>query len=109
VKAQMELEYPKEDEDCTSLPGANNCRSEIDIYAYNEEDEEADNTTKVDRDARDDGECDSDQDCVHLRLSSYLFSDTDSTYGDGEWTMTIQNDRVNDFVIDQFVIRLYYK
>ena len=109
VKAQMELEYPKEDEDCTPLPGANNCRSEIDIFAYNEEDEEADNTTKVDRESRDDGECDSEQDCVHLRLSSYLFSDTDSTYGDGEWTMTIQNDRVNDFVIDQFVIRLYYK
>lgn len=109
VKAQMELEYAKEDDDCTPIPGANNCRVQLDVYAYNEDDEEADNTTKVDRESRDDGDCDSDQDCVHLRLSSYLFSDTDSTYGDGEWTMTIQNERVNDFVIDQFVIRLYYK
>lgn len=109
VKALMELEYPKDDDDCTPIPGANNCRAELDIYAYNEEDEEADNTTKVEQESRDDGECDSDQDCVHLRLSSYLFSDTDSTYGDGEWTMTIQNERVNDFVVDQFVIRLFYK
>ena len=109
VKALMELEYPKDDDDCTPIPGANNCRAELDIYAYNEEDEEADNTTKVEQESRDDGDCDSDQDCVHLRLSSYLFSDTDSTYGDGEWTMTIQNERVNDFVVDQFVIRLFYK
>ncbi len=109
VKAVMELEYPKEDDNCTPIPGANNCRSELNIFAYNEEDEEADNTTNVDRDARDDGDCDDDQDCIHLRLSGYMFSDTESTYGDGEWTMTIQNERINTLPIDQFVIRLYYK
>ena len=38
-----------------------------------------------------------------------MFADTESTYGDGEWTMKIRNERVNDFNIDQFVIRLYYK
>lgn len=110
VKALVELEYPKEDgDDCTPIPGANNCRAELNIHAYNEEGEEADNTTKTELESRDDGDCDSDQDCVHLRLSSYLFTDTDSTYGEGEWTMTIKNDRVNDFVVDQFVIRLFYK
>lgn len=109
VKAQMELEYPKEDGDCTSLPGANNCRAELNIHAYNEEDEEASNTTSTDVESRDDGDCDDDQDCIHLKLSGYMFSDTESTYGEGQWTMTIQNDRVNDFNIDRFVIRLYYK
>ena len=109
VKAVMELEYPKEDDDCTPVLGTNNCRAQLDVYAYNEEDEEADNTTKTDRDSRDDGDCDDDQDCIHLRLSGYMFSDTESTYGDGEWTMTIQNERINDLVVDQFVIRLYYK
>ena len=39
----------------------------------------------------------------------YMFTDSESTYGDGEWTMKIRNERVNDFNIDQFVIRLYYK
>ena len=109
VKAQIELEYPKEDGDCTSLPGANNCRAKLDIYAYNEEDEEAQNTTSTDIESRDDGDCDSEQDCIHLKLSGYMFADTESTYGDGEWTMKIRNERVNDFNIDQFVIRLYYK
>ena len=109
VKAQVEIEYPKEDGDCTALPGANNCRAELDLYAYNEEDEEAANTTSTDVESRDDGDCGDDQDCIHLKLSGYMFADTESTYGDGEWTMKIRNDRVNDFNIDQFVIRLYYK
>ena len=103
------MEYPKEDGDCTSLPGANNCRAELNIHAYNEEDEEASNTTSTDIESRDDGDCDDDQACIHLKLSGYMFSDTESTYGEGQWTMTIQNDRVNDFNIDRFVIRLYYK
>jgi len=109
VKAEMELQYPKEDEDCTPIPGADNCRVKIDIFAFNEEDEEAGNTSDTDIESRDDGDCDSDQDCVQLRLSGYMFSDTETTYGDGEWTMKVKNDRVNDFVVDRFVIRLYYK
>ena len=109
VKAQMELEYPKEDDGCADIPGANNCRAELNIFAYNEEDEEAGNTTSTDVESRDDGDCDDDLDCIHLRLSGYMFSDTESTYGEGDWTMTIQNDRINDFRVDRFVIRLYYK
>ena len=109
VRAQMELEYPKEDDGCADIPGANNCRAELNVFAYNEEDEEAGNTTSTDLESRDDGDCDDDLDCIHLRLSGYMFSDTDSTYGEGDWTMTIQNDRINDFRVDQFVIRLYYK
>ncbi len=109
VKAQMELEYPKEDDGCTNIPGANNCRAELNIFAYNEEDEEAGNTTSTDVESRDAGDCADDLDCIHLRLSGYIFSDSESTYGEGDWTMTIQNDRINDFRVDQFVIRLYYK
>jgi len=109
VKAQIELEYPKEDDGCAEIPGANNCRAELNIYAYNEEDEEAGNTSATELESRDDGDCADDLDCIHLKLSGYMFSDTDSTYGDGDWTMTIQNDRINDFRVDQFVIRLYYK
>lgn len=109
VKAQVELEYPKEDDGCADIPGANNCRAELNIYAYNEEDEEAGNTSAVELESRDDGDCADDLDCIHLKLSGYMFSDTDSTYGEGDWTMTIQNDRINDFRVDQFVIRLYYK
>jgi hypothetical protein len=30
-------------------------------------------------------------------------------YGDGEWTITIHNDRWNDIQVDRFRIVLYYK
>ena len=35
-RAQIELEYPKEDGDCQTVLG-DNCRAELNIYAYNEE------------------------------------------------------------------------
>jgi len=108
-KATAELEYPQEDDDWVASPGSSN-RNKLDIYAFNEEDDEASNTSATEPDSRDAGDCnDDEQDCVHLILSSYLFTETDSTYGDGEWTFTIRNERFNDIAVDQFVIRLHYK
>ncbi|MDA1168680.1 MAG: hypothetical protein O2866_07345, partial [archaeon] len=110
-KAVAELTYPQQDGDCTPVVGTNNCRAKLDLYAYNEDDEEAANTSEVGIDQRSDGDdCDeSNNDCIYLTLSSYLFTDSDSTYGDGEWTITIQNDKFNDLLVESFVIRLYYK
>lgn len=109
-KVIAELEYPQQDDDWIAGGSSAQNRNKLDIYAFNEEDEEASNTTDTEPDSRDDGDCnDDEQDCIHLLLSSYMFTDTDSTYGDGEWTMTIRNERFNDIHIDQFVIRLHYK
>jgi len=109
-KAVAELTYPKEDNDCTPVFGTNNCRAKLDIYAYNEDDDEAANTSGTGVDQRTDGDCDEDtNDCIHLTLSSYLFTDSESTFGDGEWTITIQNDKLNDLAVESFVLRLYYK
>ena len=107
-----ELTYPKTDGDCTSaFPGATNCRAKLDIYAFNEEDEEASNTSDTGLDQRTDGtDCDEDEnDCVFLTLSSYMFTDTESTYDDGEWTMQIRNEKINDLEVESFIIRLHYK
>ena len=55
-------------------------------------------------------DCDEDtNDCVHLTLSSYMFTDTESTYGDGEWVLQIRNEKINDLKVESFVIRLYYR
>ena len=110
-KAVGELTYPQQDEDCTNaFPGATNCRAKLDIYAINEEDEEASNTSSKALDQRTDGDCDEENnDCVHLTLSSYMFTDTESTYGDGDWIFQIRNDKVNDLQVESFVIRLHYR
>jgi PKD repeat protein len=110
-KAVGELTYPQQDDDCRVVPGTNNCRAKLDIHALNEEDEEASNTSDTGLDQRTDGDdCDEDtNDCVHLTLSSYLFTDTESTYGDGEWVLQIRNEKVNDLRVESFVIRLHYR
>lgn len=105
-----ELTYPKIDGDCTNI-GTNNCRAKLDIFAFNEDDEEASNTSDTGLDQRSDGsDCDEDEhDCVFLTLSSYMFTDTESTYDDGEWTMQIRNEKINDLQVESFIIRLHYK
>ena len=85
----------------------NNCRNKLDIFAYNEEEEEARNTTE---DSRDPDWCDDDNDCVSATLQSYYFTETASTFGDGLWVLTIHNEKVtNDQKIESFVIILHYK
>ena len=78
------------------------------IY-YNEDEDEAKNTTETPLDNREEGDCDDESDCVLMLLSSYMFTDTESTYGDGEWTIAIHNEKVNDQKIESFVIILHYK
>ena len=91
-------------------PGeGDNCRNKLDIYAYNEEDEEARNTSETPLDGREHGDCDDDDDCVQLLLSSYMFTETESTFGDGDWVVAIHNEKVNDQKIQSFVIILHYK
>ena len=82
----------------------------LEFYAFNEEDDEAANTSETDNENRDAGECDDDENyCVMLLLSSYMFTETESTYGDGEWIMQIRNNRWNDVQIESMVIILHYK
>ena len=111
-KAVGELTYPQQDGDCNPVfVGATNCRAKLDIYAFNEEDEEAKNTSDTGLDQRADGDdCDEENnDCIHLTLSSYMFTDTESTYGDGDWVLQIRNEKVNDLQVESFIIRLHYK
>ena len=107
-RAAGELVYLKEDSDCTSIPGANNCRAKLDLYGFNSTDEEGGNTSGTPVEQRSYGDCDSDTDCVWLQFTgSYHFAE--SYWKDGEWTMTIRNEMVNDLDIESLTIRLIYK
>ena len=111
-KVEVILTYPKmEDDQCVDVtPGdGDNCRNKLDIFAYNEEEEEAKNTTETPLDGREHGDCSDDDDCVHMLLSSYMFTETDSTFGDGEWVIAIHNEKINDQKIESLVIMLHYK
>ena len=105
-----ELTYPQIDNGCFET-GTGNCRAKLDIYAFNEDDEEASNTSETGLDQRSDGDdCnEDDNDCVFLTLSSYMFTDTESTYNDGDWVLQVRNEKVNDLQVESFIIRLHYK
>jgi PKD repeat protein len=106
-KVETILTYEQVDSDCQI--GASNCGNTLNLYAYNEDDDEASNTSETSNDNRDEGDCDSENYCVSLLLSSYMFTDTESTYGDGDWMMKIRNNRWNDVDIESIVIILHYK
>lgn len=106
-KVEAILTYPQIDDDC--VLGDNQCGNTLNLYAFNEEDEEASNTSDTANENRDEGDCDSDNYCVLLLLSSYMFMDTESTWDDGEWMMQIRNNRWNDVQVESIVIILHYK
>ena len=108
-KVVGDLMYPQQDEPCL-IDGQ--CPGELDLVAFNEEDEEAQSTVPSDNSAyktRDGGDCDSEKYCVDMTISGYQFRDSDTTYGDGEWTMKVSNNRTVEQQVDSFFLRLVYK
>ncbi len=105
-KVETILTYPQLDGD---QPFGNDVENTLNLYAFNEEEEEAANTSDTANENRDEGDCDSENYCVLLLLSSYMFMDTESTWDDGEWMMQIRNNRWNDVQVESMVIILHYK
>ena len=107
-RAEGLLVYPKEDADQIGCPQNPNCRAKLDLYGFNSTDEEAGNTSATPVEQRSYGDCDSDTDCVWQSFSgSYQFSE--AYWKDGQWTMTIRNEMVNDLEIESLTISLLYK
>ena len=107
-KVVADLMYPQRDEPCVF----GDCTGKLDLVAFNEEEEEAQNTEPSDDSAyetRDGGDCDSEKYCITMTLSSYVFTDTDNTFGAGEWTMMVSNNETADQQVDSFFLRLVYK
>ena len=99
-KAVLELVYPKQDDDWVVGGNQQQNNNRLELYAFNEDGDEVVNSTGIGDDQREDGDCDSEDYCLRFPLSSYQMTDT--TNGDGEWTMRIHNDRWNDIQVNQF-------
>ena len=104
-KVETILTYPQVDGD--QLVG--DAENTLNLYAFNEEDEEASNTSDTANENRDEGDCDDENYCVMLLLSGWMFTDGESSYDDGDWIMKIRNNRWNDVQVESMVIILHYK
>ena len=93
------LVYPTEDDDWV----AGNPNHELNIYMYNESDEEVINTTSMERGQG----CSTDEDhqCVSLEITQYVID----TYEDGDWQIKIVNANAYDADGVAFSIELQYK
>ena len=107
-RAVGELIYPKEIEGCFDSWGQGHCRAKLDLYGFNSTGKEAGNTSAIGLEYRQNGDCGEDTDCVAMQFTgSYHFAE--SQWKDGEWTMTLRNEKVQDIDIESMTIRLIYK
>ena len=119
-RVEADLVYPQEDADCfDTVPGEeSNCRAKIDLFSYNSTDDASTDTSATDVSQRQYGDCDDENDCVTLFLTgSCQFNDNPSQesednpcyHQDGQWTIAIHNEMVNDLEVESLTIFLNYK
>ncbi len=108
-KVVGKLMYPEQDDPCF----AGDCQGRLNLDAHNQDEEGPASTEPAENSGYDgrDSNCDSGKHCVELTLSSYIFtdSDSDSTYGEGDWTMNVFNNETYEQQVDRFMLLLIYK
>jgi len=104
VRAEFWLTYPQRDGDHVWAVNDSD-RNKLDIYIFNESDDEVWNTSATEQ--RTAGECSEDDDCLQTSISRSQMRD--DRFNDGEWTVKIHNDRYTDVQVVEFRILLTYK
>jgi len=107
VRAEFWLTYPIQDSDWVVGGDSEQNRNKLDIYIFNESDDEVWNTSAIPDEQRTAGECSEDDYCLQTSISRSQMRD--DRYNDGEWTVKIHNDRYNDVQVVEFRILLTYK
>ena len=72
---------------------------------YNSTDEEISNTTGIENDNRDAGDCESDEYCVWMVIGG----STVRGFLPGDWTVDLENAENHNTKVNQFVIELQYR
>jgi PKD repeat protein len=98
---RAKLSYPKEDEE-TLRPNLDN---KLDLFIYNSTEEHVANTTGIENDNRDAGDCEGDEYCVWMVIGG----STVRGFLPGEWTLDIQNAENHNTDVNELVIELQYR
>ena len=100
---RVKLIYPAEDDGAGGLTV--DSENILDIYIYNNTNDEVANTSAIGTENRDAGDCDSDDQCVWMVISG----STVRGKLPGEWTADIQNEKTHNTEIKHFIIELQYR
>lgn len=105
---RVKLDYPQEDDDqpIGGIGGATTA-NRLDLYMYNttSQDQEVTNTTGIDDENRDAGECGSDEYCVWQVVSG----STVRGFQPGTWSVDLTNDESHNTRVNSFIIELQYR
>jgi PKD repeat protein len=103
---RAKLSYPKEDDDQVGggIPGQTTT-NRLDLYMYNSTDEEISNTTGIENDNRDAGDCGNDEYCVWMVIGG----STARGFQPGDWTVDLENAENHNTEVNQLVIELQYR
>ena len=100
---RTKLTYPAEDADQPF--GGVDTENKLDLFIFNETDEEVANTTGVGDDNRNAGDCQSDDRCVWLVIGG----STVRGFLPGTWTVDLQNEKTHNTEVKSLIIELQYR
>jgi hypothetical protein len=100
---RVKLTYPAEDDDQPF--GGIDTENKLDLYLYNSTDEEVANTSAIDDESRDAGDCASDDRCVWMVVGG----STVRGFVPGDWTVDIVNEKTHNTEVKQMVVELQYR
>jgi len=99
---RAKLSYPKEDEEALRPTNLDN---KLDLFIYNSTEEHIANTTGIENDNRDAGDCEGDEYCVWMVIGGSTVRGSLP----GEWTLDIQNAENHNTEVNELVIELQYR
>ena len=107
---KIQVTYPKLDDDwpagtCSEQTG---CSNRLDVYVYNETEEECSPNCNTSASADGDqafGDCSEDDRCFEQRVTPSQMRN----YLEGDWTVDLVNEKAHDTTVKSFVILLEYK
>ena len=103
---RVKLTYPAQDDDQIGggVPGTTT-NNKLDLYMYNSTNDEIANTSSIEDDSRNAGDCASDDRCVWMVIGG----STVRGYLPGDWTVDIVNEETHTTEVKSMVIELQYR
>ena len=103
---RAKLSYPKEDDDQPlGGVGGTTTNNRLDLYIFNSTDDEVANTTGIENDNRDAGDCEGEEYCVWMVIGG----STVRGKLPGDWTLDLENAETHNTEVNQLVIELQYR
>ena len=102
---RIKLTYPAEDDDQIGGGIGQSTANKLDLYMYNSTEDEIANTSSIDDESRDAGDCSSEDRCVWMVIGG----STVRGYEPGDWTTDIVNEETHTTQVNRMAVEMQYR